>query len=227
VRTSDPPPGWTRVRLPVVDSGYLRLIAEVPGGNMSSGAPSQGVRFGRTLLSTGVGEVIDQPVQAVVYAANKRGVMGAGPAGSIRTAGGPEVEREAMAHAPLELGTAVSTTSGHLEERGITAVLHAVVVPSLGESARLGTVERAVTATLRLADRGKIKSVAMPLLGSSADALEQERRAAAEEVVDSTVAYLRRESSRLERIVVVSRFEDDVAMVNEVIQRARDRMWSR
>jgi O-acetyl-ADP-ribose deacetylase (regulator of RNase III) len=192
---------------------------------MSNETPNQGVRFGRTLLVAGSGEVIDQPVQGVVYAANKRGVMGAGPAGAIRTAGGPEVEREAMAHAPLELGTAVVTGSGHLADRGITAVLHAAVIPSLGEHARLGTIERAVTATLRAADRAKIKSVAMPLLGASADALDHDRQAAAEQVVDATVAYLRRETSRLERIVVVSRFEDDVTMVNDVIQRARDRSW--
>jgi len=193
---------------------------------MSDESRTQAVRFGRTLLVAGFGEVIDQPVQAVVYAANKRGVMGAGPAGSIRTTGGPEVEREAMSHAPLELGTAVMTGSGHLADRGIAAVIHAAVVPSLGESARMGTIERAVTATLRAADRGKIRSVAMPLLGASADALEHDRKAAAEQVIDATVAYLRRESSRLERIFVVSRFQDDVTMVNEVIQRARDRSWS-
>src|SRR5215216_4455857 len=120
-------------------------------GSMPSDTPSQGTRFGRTLLVAGAGEVIDQPVQAVVYAANQRGVMGAGPAGSIRSAGGAEVEREAMAHAPIDLGTAVLTGSGHLEERGITAVIHASVTPSLGESAKLGTIERAVTATLRAA----------------------------------------------------------------------------
>lgn len=210
----------------MVDSEFLRVHAKVPGGSMSSKSPSQGVRFGRTLLIAGVGEVIDQPVQAVVYAANQRGVMGAGPAGSIRSTGGPEVEREAMVRAPLELGTAVMTGSGHLAERGISAVLHAVVIPTLGESARLGTIERAVTATLRAADRGKIRSIAMPLLGSSANALDHERQAAAEQVVDATVAYLRREPSRLERIVVVSRFEDDVTMVNSVIQRARERSWS-
>jgi O-acetyl-ADP-ribose deacetylase (regulator of RNase III) len=192
---------------------------------MSSGTPSQGTRFGRTLLVAGAGEVIDQPVQAVVYPANQRGVMGAGPSGSIRTAGGADVEREAMAHAPIDLGTAVMTGSGHLEERGITAVIHAAVIPSIGESARLDAVERAVTATLRAADRAKIKSVAMPLLGTSADALDHDRETAAEQIVDAAVAYLRREGSRLERIMVISRFEDDVAMVNGVIQRARERSW--
>src|SRR5262245_54723709 len=110
------PPGWTGRPRPVVDSGCFQHVAGK--GSMSSGTPSQGTRFGRTLLVAGAGEVIDQPVQAVVYAANQRGVMGAGPAGSIRTAGGAEVEREAMAHAPIDLGTAVLTTSGHLEERG-------------------------------------------------------------------------------------------------------------
>jgi O-acetyl-ADP-ribose deacetylase (regulator of RNase III) len=192
---------------------------------MSSVTPSPGIRFGRTILMAGTGEVIDQPVQAVVYAANQRGVMGAGPAGSIRSTGGAEVEREAMAHAPIDLGTAVLTTSGHLEDRGITAVIHASVIPSIGESAKLGAIERAVTATLRAADRAKIKSVAMPLLGASADALDHERATAAEQIVDAAVAYLRREGSRLERIMVISRFEDDVQMLNDVIQRARDRSW--
>jgi O-acetyl-ADP-ribose deacetylase (regulator of RNase III) len=207
----------------VVDSDSLHQVTGK--GSMPSDTPSQGTRFGRTLLVAGAGEVIDQPVQAVVYAANQRGVMGAGPAGSIRSAGGAEVEREAMAHAPIDLGTAVMTGSGHLEERGITAVIHASVTPSLGESAKLGTIERAVTATLRAADRAKIKTIALPLLGASADALDHERASAAEQIVDASVAYLRREGSRLERIMVISRFEDDVAMVNDVIQRARERSW--
>jgi O-acetyl-ADP-ribose deacetylase (regulator of RNase III) len=99
------------------------------------------------------------------------------------------------------------------------------VTPSLGESAKLGTIERAVTATLRTADRAKIKTIALPLLGASADALDHERASAAEQIVDAIVAYLRREGSRLERIMVISRFEDDVAMVTEVIQRARERSW--
>ena len=206
----------------MVDSRCLQVTGK---GKMSSATPSQGTRFGRTLLVAGAGEVIDQPVQAVVYAANQRGVMGAGPAGSIRTAGGAEVEREAMALAPIDLGTAVVTGSGHLEDRGVTAVIHAAVIPSIGESARRDAVERAVTATLRAADRAKIKSVAMPLLGASADALDHEREAVAEQIVDAAVAYLRREGSRLERIMVISRFEDDVAMVNDVIQRARERLW--
>jgi O-acetyl-ADP-ribose deacetylase len=209
----------------VVDSGYLRQLVGVPGVSMSNDTPSQGIRFGRTFVAAGAGEVIDQPVHAVVYAANQRGVMGAGPAGSIRTAGGAEVEREAMAHAPIDLGTAVLTGSGHLKERGITAVIHAAVIPSIGESPRLGAIERAVTATLRAADRAKIKTIAMPLLGATADALDPERQAAAEQIVDATVAYLRREGSRLERILVISRFADDVSMLNEVIQRARERSW--
>src|SRR3954447_22783894 len=96
---------------------------------MSEHEQLRGGSFGRTQLSGVVGEVIDQPVQAIVYPANARGVMGAGPASSIRFSGGPDVEREAMSLAPIDLGRAVLTGSGKLSERGIDFVIHAAISP--------------------------------------------------------------------------------------------------
>jgi len=56
--------------------------------------------FGRVAVRATTGEIIDQPVEAIVYAANGRGMMEAGSPGSIRLVGGAEVEREAMTLSP-------------------------------------------------------------------------------------------------------------------------------
>ena len=72
--------------------------------------------FGRTLLRAVVGEVVDQPVEAIVYLANSRGMMEAGSAKSIRLIGGAGVEREAMALAPHRLGSIFVTGSGRLQQ---------------------------------------------------------------------------------------------------------------
>ena len=108
-------------------------------------------RFGRTIVSVAVGDLLGQEAEVIVVAANRRGVLGplATPGLSgLRSLGGSEIEREAMSLAPLDLGTAVVTGASGLEERGIRAVVHAVVHPALGERARIEDVRRAVPAAL-------------------------------------------------------------------------------
>lgn len=184
------------------------------------------ILFGRTQVRAAAGELIDQPVQAIVHAANVRGLMGAGPPGSVRMAAGPEVEREAMAQAPLELGEAIVTTSGRLAERGIEAVIHAVVAPQLGDPAELPEVRRATAAALRLADARRFRSVALPLIGLRAEATPHDRAVTIEAIVEAIVAHLRRENSRIESIVIVSRFDDDLATIEDALVRARQHLWT-
>jgi O-acetyl-ADP-ribose deacetylase (regulator of RNase III) len=193
---------------------------------MAEAETTQAVRFGRTVVQPASGELVDQPVQAIVYAANSRGVMGAGPAGSVRLVGGQEIEREAMAGAPFDLGTAFVTGSGRLAERGIEAIIHAVVAPQLGESAEVPDVRRALAAALRIADARRVRSLALPILGLRADATAAERIDLVEAIVDEFVAHLRRGGSRLETVVVVSRFTDDLAMMMDSLSRARQRSWT-
>jgi O-acetyl-ADP-ribose deacetylase len=189
-------------------------------------ASTNGIRFGRTVLDVVDGELADQRVDAIVYPANSRGVMGAGAAGSLRSAAGPEVEREAMAHAPLNLGGAIATSPGKLAERGVSVILHAAVTASIGEHSVPQSVYRGLDAALKLAVDLKLRSLALPLLGASAEDPESERRALSEGIVDVIVKRLRQRGVRLERIVFVVRFEDDREMLQKVIQRARDRVWT-
>src|SRR5207237_1177444 len=155
-----------------------------PGGRMAEAETTQAVRFGRTVVQPATGELVDQAVQAIVYAANSRGVMGAGPAGSLRLVGGPEIEREAMESAPFDLGTAVLTGPGRLAERGIEAVIHAVVTPHLGDVAEVPDVRRALAAALRLVDGRRFHGLALPILGLRADATPAERTDLVEAIVD-------------------------------------------
>jgi O-acetyl-ADP-ribose deacetylase (regulator of RNase III) len=193
---------------------------------MSEHAAFNGIRFGRTVLDVVVGDLADQTVDAIVYPANSRGVMGAGSAGSLRSAAGPEVEREAMAQAPLDLGGAIATSSGKLAERGVSVLLHAVVLAAIGEHSVPQAVYRGLDAALKIAIDLKIRSIALPLLGASAEDPESERRALSEGIVDVVVKRLRQRGIRLERVLFVVRFEDDREMLVSVIQRARDRVWT-
>ena len=106
--------------------------------NEADGRPA--FRFGRTIVSVAVGDLLGQEAEVIVVAANRRGVLGplATPGLSgLRSLGGSEIEREAMSLAPLDLGTAVVTGASGLEERSVRAVVHAVVHPVLGERARI------------------------------------------------------------------------------------------
>ena len=82
-------------------------------------------RFGRTVVTVAIGDLLGQEAEGVVFAANCRGVMGSlatpGLTG-LRSLGGSEIEREAMVRAPLDLGSAILTSATGLEERGARAV---------------------------------------------------------------------------------------------------------
>lgn len=195
-------------------------------GKMSETESTDGIRFGRTFIDAVVGEVVDQAVQAIIYPANSRGVMGAGPASSVRFAGGLDVEREAMSHAPIDLGKAIVTTSGGLRDRGIEAVIHAVIAPGLGAVPRISTVVRAVDSALTVATEHRIHTLALPLIGISSEASSEERIPVVQALVDAIVKYIRRPATRIDRVVFACRFEDDRLLLQDAIALARQRSWS-
>src|SRR4051794_21441308 len=97
-------------------------------------------------------------VDAIANAANDHLWMGAGVAGAIKRAGGEEIEREAMAAGPIEVGSAVATSAGRLPA---TWVIHgAVMGQDLVTSAEL--ISRATRSCLRLADELGCESLGLP-----------------------------------------------------------------
>lgn len=180
-------------------------------------------RFGRMRIVTTIGETVDQPVQAVIYPANSRGVMGTGAISAVRSSAGLDVEREAMSYAPIEPGTAIATASGGLADRGIEAIVHAVVTEQLGQRIERSTMRRAISSALRLADERRFRAVAMPLMGIAPDDSVEARTQMIEALVDEAVAHTRRSTTRIEQLIIVARFEDDLPIVADMLARTRER----
>jgi O-acetyl-ADP-ribose deacetylase (regulator of RNase III) len=191
----------------------------------SASQQTPGTRFGRTLLTTTLGDPLAQEVDALVLGTNRRGLMGAGTATFIRLTGGPEIEREAMEQAPLDLGDAITTTSGRLAERGISLLIHAVVSDELGGVASSEDVRRAVGNALLVAAERKVRTLAMPAIGGGTGPEQLPPAVAAEVIVDETISFLRRSTRRFDRIVYVARSTDDQAAFEAAIIRGRARSW--
>jgi O-acetyl-ADP-ribose deacetylase (regulator of RNase III) len=132
-----------------------------------------------------------------------------------------------MSLAPLDLGTAIVTGASGLEERGIRAVVHAVVHPALGERARIEDVRRAVPAALMAATTSRLRTVAMPLLGVESLAAKADVEAMVAAIVDELVGSLRRSIPRLDRLTIVCRFAEHADAVEVALAKAHDRVWTR
>jgi O-acetyl-ADP-ribose deacetylase (regulator of RNase III) len=108
------------------------------------------------------GDIAALEVDALANAANNELWMGGGVAGGLKRAGGEEIEREAVAQGPIELGTAVATTAGRLNVR---YVIHgAVMGQDLRTDAEL--IRRTTRSCLELADELGCRSIALPAFGT-------------------------------------------------------------
>ncbi len=181
-----------------------------------------GVRFGRTVLLTAEGELSRQSVDVLLIAANTRGVLGTG---GVRLAGGADIEREAMAQAPLTLGTATLTGPGLLREIGVQAIAHCVVNEQLGDPIRATIVRRCIPVALRMIEERRYRSVALPLLGGGNGPGQLPPTLVATAIIEEIVAHLRRASSRIERITLVSRSTEDIEILDDTLRVARDHAW--
>jgi O-acetyl-ADP-ribose deacetylase (regulator of RNase III) len=108
------------------------------------------------------GDITALEVDAIANAANNALWMGAGVAGAIKRSGGDEIEREAVAKGPIEVGEAVATGAGRLKAQH---VIHgAVMGQDLRTSAEL--IERATARCLEVADELGCRSLALPAFGT-------------------------------------------------------------
>jgi O-acetyl-ADP-ribose deacetylase len=114
------------------------------------------------------GDIAAVETDAVANAANDALWMGAGVAGALKRAGGDEIEREAMAQGPIELGSAVATTAGRLPARW---VIHGAV---MGQDLRTNAdlVRRTTHSCLALADELGCRSLALPAFGTGVGGFE-------------------------------------------------------
>lgn len=158
------------------------------------------------------GNIADQEVDAVVNAANNHFWMGSGVAGALKSRGGVEIEREAMAQGPVEPGACVLTGGGRLPARH---VIHAAVMgQDLQTSAAI--IERATTAALALADARGLGSIAFPAFGTGVGGFPLDD--CARVMLDAVQRYAPRATAvRLVRFVLYGRAAYDAfaAVANE------------
>jgi O-acetyl-ADP-ribose deacetylase (regulator of RNase III) len=120
------------------------------------------------------GDITDQTdLDAIVNAANTDLVLGSGVAGAIRRKGGENIQREAVAQAPVSLGQAVATSAGQLP---LKYVIHAAamgyreedqVVPKRsGSLSSAAIIRNATRNSLRVADHLRLGSLAFPALAT-------------------------------------------------------------
>ncbi len=120
------------------------------------------------------GNLLEEPVEAIVNAANGHLAHGGGIAGIIARAAGPalQAQSERIVHegGPLAAGSAVVTGAGRLPFKG---VIHAIG-PRQGEGDEEAKLARALAAAYRLANDAGWNSVAFPAVSSGIFAVPHE-----------------------------------------------------
>lgn len=121
---------------------------------------------GNRRLILSIGNLLEEPVEAIVNAANGNLAHGGGVAAAIARAAGPELDEEGKAfvrkHGPVPVGSAAVTTAGKLPFKG---VIHAVG-PFMGCGEEEAKLASAVAAALQLAHQNGWTSIAMPAISS-------------------------------------------------------------
>ena len=156
----------------------------------------------RLTISVVQGSILEVDAQAIVNAANSRGIMGGGVAGVIKRAAGVEVEDEARKQAPISVGKAVLTSGGKTKFKRI---IHAPTMPQPAMCIPAENVALATRAALALGDSHGFTSIAIPGMGTGVGGVAHAEAAAL--MVKEIKAY---SAHTLRSVVLV---DVDVAMV--------------
>jgi O-acetyl-ADP-ribose deacetylase len=160
-----------------------------------------------TELEVAEGDITSLEVDAIANAANNHLWMGSGVAGAIKRAGGEEIERQAVALGPVQVGNAVATDAGRLTARW---VIHGAV---MGQDLRTDTelVRRTTESCLRVADELGAESLALPAFGTGVGGFPLDE--CARIMVEVVRAY---EPQSLRRVVFAV-FDDDAKNAFETV----------
>ncbi|SEH11111.1 O-acetyl-ADP-ribose deacetylase (regulator of RNase III), contains Macro domain [Natronorubrum sediminis] len=109
------------------------------------------------------GDIAAQSADALVNAAGTSLEMGSGVAGALRAEAGDELDREATAKGPVDLGGVAVTDAYDLEAE---FVIHAVAMPHYADGqATEASIRDATRKTLETADDLGCESLVLPALG--------------------------------------------------------------
>ena len=155
------------------------------------------------------GDITTYEGDAVVNAANNHLQLGAGVAGAIRRAGGPNIQEECDRHGPIRVGQAAITGGGNLAARH---VIHAAAMGDEPVSAR--SIRESTAASLALAAQHDLQRIAFPVLGSGVGGFDLQEAA-------SIMRDAIRESphaAALDEVVFYGFTRDDAAALEKVLR---------
>ncbi len=131
----------------------------------------------KTRLDIAQGDLTQEPVDAIVNAANKHLAHGGGVAGAIVSKGGRSIQRESddwvSQHGLVSHAEPAYTRAGSLPARYI---IHAVG-PVWGEGAEDTKLASAITGSLRRAEALGLESIAFPAISTGIFGFPKERAA--------------------------------------------------
>lgn len=119
-------------------------------------------QFNGRIIEIVQGDITDLDTDAIVNPANQHLQMGGGVAGAIRKKGGSEIQEECARIGRIEVGQAAITGAGRLKARH---VIHAVG-PRMGEGDEDVKLRAATLASLKVADRNSLASIAFPAVST-------------------------------------------------------------
>jgi len=154
-------------------------------------------RVGSTEITLGKGDITLTDAEAIVNAANSMLKMGGGVAGAILRRGGPSIQDECDRIGWCPVGGAVITGAGRLRAK---YVIHAVG-PRMGEGDEDRKLSNAVVNSLRLATQYNVKTIAFPAISTGVFGFPKRR--CAEIMINTTIDFLLRERTSLEKIIFV------------------------
>ena len=148
-----------------------------------------------TEIAVVLGDITDFKVDAIVNAANNKGVMGGGVAAAIKKKGGKIIEDEAIRKCPIGIGEAIFTSAGNLKAK---YVIHAA---TMGVDYKTDEVRirNSCRNSLRVADELGISSIVFPALGCGIGGFPL--LGSAKIMAQEIWRYLKEEESKIKEVV--------------------------
>lgn len=157
------------------------------------------VKYGPAMVHFQVGRPLRHLSESIFVPVNAEGIMGAGLAGEVRLAAGPDIEQELRRQAPLSVGAAYLTGPGALSAQDVQNLVHGVITRQPGTTPRRGDPDRALESGLELLEGTTSRSLTVPMLNRQVP--ERAEGANATGLATILAAHLRR-GTRLREITL-------------------------
>jgi O-acetyl-ADP-ribose deacetylase (regulator of RNase III) len=159
------------------------------------------------------GDIAEQRADVLVNAAGTSLRMGSGVAGALRRGAGGEINEEAMAQGPVDLGDVAVTEAYELDGE---YVIHAAAMPHYGDGqATEESIREATWNTLEQADDLDCESLVLPALGCGVAGFDLE--AGARIIAETIAAY---DSETFADVRLIAYSDEEFAVVEEVAEDA-------